>query len=83
MAERKPRAKSPVGRMLSLGNDDEAKATILKLARGDGKTPPATSDQDVCARLGVHRQSLWRYLVRLKIRDELEAIYTSAQLGAS
>lgn len=75
---RHPQAKSPIGRLLSLDKEDEAKALILEVAKQE---PTVQTDRQLCERLKVHRQSLWRWDQRLELRDDLERIYMRASLG--
>jgi len=77
-SERSPRTKSRVGLLLAQGKNQEARSLILTTARGCEGESCAALDSDVYTRLGVHRQSFWRYVKRLHLRDSLEEIYTQA-----
>lgn len=83
--ERHPRAKSNIGRLLQLNRDKEAREYILRTAKGAGTSDgPAISDAELCERLGVHRQSLWRYVQRLDgIKSQIEDVYANALLATA
>lgn len=84
MTDRDPRAKSPVGRLLSMGKLAEARKLILRIAKGTNGDGPAISHNALGERLGVHRQSLWRYFKRLDgVKDEVEAVYAQALLDTA
>lgn len=63
---------------MSLDKDDAAKELILELAKQE---PAVQTDRQLCERLNVTRQSLWRWNQRLDLRDDLERIYMRASLG--